>query len=223
MLHSHLTVNDARPAVGFELLNSTQIGFQCWVELRGINSTQSSWVKLSTQPSQPDGLTRTRLQAYFLPNSLSNSLSKWSNSLSNFLSNPLPCFLPYFPPYFSLYSSLYSLSYSLLHFLPYSSSYFHHIPHYIPYHISHQPLYQIPYQIDCKIDCKKKIFGKKGKSILFLVHSILYLVTKIGFKQFNSISGWARVERDQPNLNSNSGLGWVDFPQPNPILIRRQA
>jgi len=33
----------------------------------------------------------------------------------------------------------------------------------------------------------KKKLKKKRKSILFLVHSILYLVTKIEFKQLNSI------------------------------------
>ncbi len=98
----------------------------------------------------------------------------------------------------SLCFLLYSLSYSLLHFLSYFSSYFHHISHYIFYHISHQSLYQIFYEIDCKIDCKKK-FEKKRKSIL-------YLVTKIEFKQLNSISNWAWVEESQFNLNSNSKL-----------------
>ncbi len=171
-----------RSVVKFELLNSIQIEFQCWIELKRINSTQLSWVRLSIQLSQLDELSWTRLQIYFLPN---------------------------------------FLSYSLLHSLLYFSPYFHHISHYIFYHISHQSLYQIPYQIDCKIDCKKKL-GKKRKSILFLVHSILYLVTKIEFKQLNSILNWAWVERDQFNLNSNSDLSRVDFSQLNSTLTRRQ-
>ncbi len=52
---------------------------------------------------------------------------------------------------------------------------------------------------------------KKRKSILFLVHSILYLVTKIEFKQLNSILNWAQVKKSQFNLNLNSDLSWVDF------------
>ncbi len=152
-----------RFVIEFKLLNSTQIEFQCWVELREINSTQSSWVRLSTQLSQLDELTRTQLQIYFLSNSLSNFLSKWSNFLSNSLSNSLSCSLSYFSSYFSLYFSLCSLSYSLLHFLPYFSSYFHHISHYILYHISHQSFYQILYQIDCK----KKNWKKEKKYTIF--------------------------------------------------------
>ncbi len=38
-----------RSVVEFKLLNSTQVEFQNWVELREINSTQSSWVRFSTQ------------------------------------------------------------------------------------------------------------------------------------------------------------------------------
>ncbi len=89
----------SRSVVEFELLNSIQVEFQSWVELREINSTQSSWVRLSIQFDQLDELTQTRLQIYFLSNSLSNFLSKWSNSLSNslscFSSCSLSCFLPY--------------------------------------------------------------------------------------------------------------------------------
>ncbi len=77
-----------KSVVEFKLLNSTQIEFQCWVELREINSTQSSWVRLSIQLSQLDELTWIRLQIYFL----SNFLSKWSNFLS--------CSLSYFSSYF---------------------------------------------------------------------------------------------------------------------------
>ncbi len=229
-VHCHFTtVYRIRPAVGFELPNPTQVGFQCWVGLRGVNPTQSGWVRPSTQPSQPDGLTRTRLQAYFLPNSLPNSLSKWPNSLSNFLPNSLPCSLPYFPPYSSLYSPPYSLPCSLPYSLPYS----HHIPyyvsHYIPYHILYYTLYHISHHISIifptifptifstnlsikfptKLIAKliaKKNLKKKRESILFLVHSILYLVTKIEFEQLNLILNWARVERNQFNFNSNSDL-----------------
>jgi len=136
-----------RSVVKFKLLNSTQIEFQCWVELREVNSTQSSWVRLSIQLDQLDELTWTQLQIYFL----SNSLSKWSNFLSNFLSNSLSCFLSYFSSYFSLY------------FL----SYFHHIFHYVSHFIFYHVLYQIFYQIDCKIDCKKKNWKKREKVYYF--------------------------------------------------------
>ena len=191
---STLISSAARSVVKFELLNSTQIEFQCWVELREINSTQSSWVRLSTQLSQLDELTRTWLQIYFLSNFLSNSLSKWSNSLSNFLSNFLSCFLSYF------------LSYSH-HISHYVSHYiFYHILYYTFYHISHHifiifpTIFSIIFLINlsikfsikliAKLIAKKKL-KKKRKSILFLVHSILYLVTKIEFKQLNSILNWA--------------------------------
>ncbi len=304
-VHCHFTtVYRIRPAVEFELPNPTQVGFQCWVGLRGVNPTQSGWVRPSTQPSQLDELTRTRLQAYFLPNSLPNSLSKWSNSLSNFLPNSLPCSLPYFPPYFSLYSSSYSLPCSLPYSLPYSHhipyyvphyilyqsdqtlyqtfyqtfyyvSYHisHHIPHYVPHHIPYHVPYHIPYHIPIIFPTmfliifptifsttlstifptifpsysslyflsyfpptflsnflpnwlqnwlQKKKLEKKRKSILFLVHSILYLVTKIEFEQLNLILNWARVERNQFNFNSNSDLSWVNFSQLNSTLTRRQ-
>ena len=167
-----------RFVIEFELLNSTQIEFQCWVELREINSTQSSWVRLSTQLSQLDELTRTQLQIYFLSNSLSNFLSKWSNFLSNSLSNSLSCSLSYFSSIF--------LSNSLSNWL--------------------------------QNWLQKKKFEKKRKSILFLVHSILYLVTKIKFKQLNLILSWARVEKNQLNFNLNSELSWVDFSQLNSTL-----
>ncbi len=52
--------NTVKSVVKFELLNSTQVEFQNWVELREINSTQSSWVRLSTQLDQLDELTWTQ-------------------------------------------------------------------------------------------------------------------------------------------------------------------
>ncbi len=121
----------------------------------------------------------------------------------------------YYVSHYILYHILYYTFYHIFHHI------FHHISHYILYHISHQPLYQILYQIDRKIDYKKKL-KKKRESILFLVHSILYLVTLIKFKQLNSILSWTRIEESQFNLNLNSELSWVDFSQFNSTLTWRQ-
>ncbi len=49
-----------RSVVEFKLLNLTQIELQCWVELRRVNLTRSSWVQLSTQLNQLDELTWTQ-------------------------------------------------------------------------------------------------------------------------------------------------------------------
>ncbi len=56
--------------------------------------------------------------------------------------------------------------------------------------------------------------------ILCIWVSILFL--EIEFKQLNSILSWARVERDQLNLNLNSDLSWIDLSQLNSTLTRRQ-
>ncbi len=114
---------------------------------------------------------------------------------------------------------------------------FYHILYYTLYYISHHIfiifltifsiifLTNLSIKFSTKLIAKsiaKKKLGKKRKSILFLVHSILYLVTKIEFKQLNSILNWAWVERDQFNLNSNSDLSWVDRNQLNSTLTWRQ-
>ena len=186
-----------------------------WVERDQPNPIELSQTLDSTQS--------TRLQAYFLPNSLSNSLSKWPNSLSNSLPNSLPCSLSY--------------SHHISHYVPHYI--FYHILYYTFYHISHHisiifltifPIIfptnlsiKFPTKLIAKLIAKKKNLKKKGKSILFLVHSILYLVTKIEFEQLNPILGWAWVERSQLNLNPNSELDLVDLSQPNSTLTWRQA
>ena len=49
-----------KSVIKFELLNSTQIELQCWVELRRVNSTRSSWVQFSTQFDQFNELIQTQ-------------------------------------------------------------------------------------------------------------------------------------------------------------------
>ncbi len=67
----------------------------------------------------------------------------------------------------------------------------------------------------------ERIIESRARSrVESMVESILFL--EIEFKQLNSISSWARVERNQLNLNSNSILNWVDLSQFNSILIQRQ-
>ena len=67
----------------------------------------------------------------------------------------------------------------------------------------------------------ERIIESRARSrVESMIESILFL--EIEFKQLNSISSWARVERNQLNLNSNSILNWVDLSQFNSILIQRQ-
>ncbi len=67
---------------------------------------------------------------------------------------------------------------------------------------------------------RNRVQATQCTEILCIWVSILFL--EIEFKQLNSILSWARVEKDQFNLNSNSDLSWVDFSQFNSTLTWQQ-
>ena len=157
------------------------------------------------------------------------------------ISHHIPHYIPHHIPYHVPYHVPYHIPYHVPYHIPY------HIPIIFPTMFpiifptifsttlsiifptifpSYSPLYSLSYFSPAFLSnslpnwlqnwLQKKKMEKKGKSILFLV-------TKIGSGQPNSILSWARVEKGQLNLNSNSDLIWIDSSQLNPTLTRRQT
>ncbi len=120
-------MNTSRSVVEFELLNSTQVEFQNWVELK--RSIQFNWIESDSR---------------------FNSIN-----LTNWLElDCRPTFyqIPYQILYQSdqtFYQTLYHVSHHIFHHV------FYHILYQIFYHIFYQILYQIDCKIDCKKIWKK--------------------------------------------------------------------
>ncbi len=126
--------------------------------------------------------------------------------------------------YQTFYHVLYHISHHISHYISHYILY--HILYYTFYHISHHifiiflTIFSIIFFINLSIKFSIKLIAKliAKKNLEKKRKSILYLVTKIKFKQLNSILNWARVEKSQLNLNLNSKLSWVNLSQLNSTL-----